>query len=84
MTSLRHLSPVDRDGARRIVQAWNMDQNADPGRAGSQCPSRDPLDHARFFREVWLIASARERQQMNRNAIDCLARDYQPTTPVSL
>lgn len=79
MTSLRHLSKIDRAGARRIVRAWNMDQNADLGRrTGYQCPSRDPLDHARFFREVWLTSSERERQQMNRTAIDSIARDCEP------
>lgn len=67
-----HLSAIDRAGARRIAKAWKMDLNIDHGRAGYQCPSRDPLDHARFFREVWLIASARERREMNNRAIDYL------------
>lgn len=71
MTNTKHLSKVDRAGARRIVKAWEMDQNAQPGRrVGYQCPSRDPLDHARFFREVWLIASERERRRMNRLAVE--------------
>lgn len=68
-----HLSATDRAGARRIVKAWKMDQNdTHGGRTGFQSPSRDPLDHARFFREVLIIASPGERRQMNRRAIDYL------------
>lgn len=93
MTSLRHLSPVDRAGARRIVRAWTMDGTPTQYDTAYQNSHRDPLGHARYFEYLKTLTKAQLRKS-NRSAVKALkARDAimeervidcQPTTPVSL
>lgn len=89
MTSLSHLSKIDRAGARRIVRAWESDYSVlCEGDVRYQDDRLDTLNHARFFREVVMPSTPEMRKLNNQSAVRYVRRQEavycQPTTPVSL